>query len=99
MKKAFERNLIKRLPVKDLKLNVNEKDLYVVALISSNFTEEEKLYLAYEIHYEIITNEKYLRRLNVNYIASISIKETEEEYNEEVEYNEYNCDGGMYYEI
>ena len=100
MKKSLERKLIKQLPlVKDIKLNVNEKDLYIIVLVEPGISEERKLWLIYDIRNLIHDNERYLCRLNVNYIMDVIIKENIKEFNEEAEYNNYNCDGGICYEI
>ena len=99
MKKSLERKLIKHLPlVKDIKLNVNEKDLYITVLTNIKLTEDEKLFLSYDIRHAIYDNTRYLRRLNIDHIMNIIIKDNIDEFNEEVEYNNYDCDGGIYYE-
>ena len=100
MKKSLERKIIKRLPlVNDIKLHVHEKDLYATVLTNPGLDDERKMWLAYDVRHFIRDNERYLRCLNIDYIMDIAIKDTIEKFNEEVEYNEYNCDGGMYYEI
>ena len=97
MIRALETIIIKNLPIKKVKFDNLYNDLYVIALVDKQLTESERLYLAYEINSELMLNYKYLRRISSGSIASISIKDTEEKYNEEVEYNNY--DGGIRYEI
>ena len=97
MIRALESIIIKNLPVDKIKFDNLYNDLYVTVLVNNKLTENEKLYLAYEINSELMINYKYLRRISSGSIASISIKDTEEKYNEEVEYNNY--DGGIRYEI
>lgn len=97
MIRALESIIIKNLPVDKIKFDNLYNDLYVTVLVNNKLTENEKLYLAYEINSELMLNYKYLRRISSGSIASISIKDTEEKYNEEVEYNNY--DGGIRYEI
>lgn len=97
MIRALESIIIKNLPVDKIKFDNLYNDLYVTVLVNNQLTENEKLYLAYEINSELMINYKYLRRISSGSIALISIKDTEEKYNEEVEYNNY--DGGIRYEI
>jgi len=97
MIRALETIIIKNLPVEKIKFDNLYNDLYVTVLVNNTLTENEKLYLAYEINSELMLNYKYLKRISSGVISSISIKDTEEKYNEEVEYNNY--DGGIRYEI